>query len=219
MALLTGHMTKLEAVNELLFTIGERPVNSLSSGLAEASQAEDILDRVSRQIQMKGWHCNTLFNYQLTPNASNQFALPDNTLKVDTVNPQYRRSNSTPSPSSYINVSMRRAADDTKWIMWDNDNGAETITDVTSMTVELVQLLEFANLTPALQIYVWTAAAHRYQQGTVGSAALDSFSVEDVQNAMADAVNEDFENSDANIINDNPHVAQIAKRRNRGAGT
>jgi hypothetical protein len=103
MALLTGHMTKLEAVNELLFT-----------------QAEDILDRVSRQIQMKGWHCNTLFNYQLTPNASNQFALPDNTLKVDTVNPQYRRSNSTPSPSSYINVSMRRAADDTKWIMWDN---------------------------------------------------------------------------------------------------
>jgi hypothetical protein len=70
------------------------------------------------------------------------------------------------------------------------------------MTVELVQLLEFANLTPALQIYVWTAAAHRYQQGTVGSAALDSFSVEDVQNAMADAVNEDFENSDANIIND-----------------
>lgn len=218
MALLTGHMTKLEAVNELLFTIGERPVNSLSSGLAEASQAEDILDRVSRQIQMKGWHCNTLFNYQLTPNASNQFALPDNTIKVDSVNPQYRRSNSTPSPSSYINVSMRRSADDTKWIMWDNDNGAETITDVTSMTVELVQLLEFANLTPALQIYVWTAAAHRYQQGTVGSAALDSFSIEDVQNAMADAVNEDLENSDANIINDNPHVAMIAKRRNRGSG-
>ena len=213
MALLTGHMSKLQAVNDMLFTIGERPVNSLASGLAEASQASDILDRVSRQIQMKGWHCNTLFNFQLTPNASNQFALPDNTLKVDTVNPQYRRSNSTPAPSSYVNVSMRRDAADTKWLLWDNDNGSETITDVTTMTLDLVQLLEFANLTPALQIYVWTAAAHRFQQGTVGSAALDGFSTSDVLEAMADAVNEDFENSDANIIHDNAHVAAVAKRR------
>ena len=219
MALLNGHMTKLEGVNEMLFTIGERPVNSLASGLAEASQAEDILDRVSRQIQMKGWHCNTLFNHILSPNASNQFALPVNTLKVDTVNPQYRRSQSTPAPSKYINVSMRRSGDDTKWLLWDNDNGSEIITDVTTMTVELVQFLEFANLTPGLQIYVWIAAAHRFQQGTVGSAALDSFTVEDVRDAMADAVNEDFENSDANLIWDNQHVASIARRRNSGSGT
>jgi hypothetical protein len=219
MALLTGHMTKLEAVNEMLFTIGERPVNSLASGLSEASQAEDILDRESRRIQMKGWHGNTLFNFQITPNAGNQFALPDNVLKVDTVNPQYRRSASTPAPSKYVNVSMRRSADDTKWLLWDNDNGLETMTDVTQLTVEMVLFLEFADLTPALQIYIWTSAARRFQQGTVGSAALDAFTVEDVVDAMADAVNEDLENSDANIISDNQHVASIARRRSASSGT
>ena len=218
MALLTGHMTKLQAVNEMLFTIGERPVNSLASGLAEASQAEDILDRESRRIQMKGWHCNTLFNHILTPNSSDQFALPNNTLKVDTINPQFARSNSTPSPSAYINVSMRRDAADTKWLLWDNDNGSETITDITSMSTELVQLLEFANLTTALQIYIWTSAARRFQQGTVGSQALDAFTVEDVLEAMTDAVNEDLENSDANILRDNNHVASIARRYNPRSG-
>jgi hypothetical protein len=218
MALLTGHMTKLEAVNEMLFTIGERPVNSLASGLSEASQAEDILDRESRRIQMKGWHGNTLFNHQITPNASDQFALPDNVLKVDTVNPSYRRSGNTPAPSSYINVSMRRDAADTKWLLWDNDNGSETITDVTAMTTELVLFLEFANLTPALQIYIWVSAARRFQQGAVGSQALDAFTQEDVVEAMADAVNEDLENSDANILHDNPHVAAIARRRSPSSG-
>ena len=41
--------TKLEAVNTLLSSIGEAPVNSLTSGLVDAELAETILDSTSRK--------------------------------------------------------------------------------------------------------------------------------------------------------------------------
>ena len=76
--------TKLEAVNTLLATIGESPVNSLTSGLVEASLAEQTLDNVSRDMQSTGWAFNTDLTFQLTPNASNEITLPANCLHVDT---------------------------------------------------------------------------------------------------------------------------------------
>ncbi len=218
MATLAGHMTKLEAVNDILASIGEDPVNSLSSGLPEAEDAERFLDRENRRIQLRGWQCNTLWNYSITPNTSDQFVLPDNTLKVDTVNPRSVRRAASPAPSKYINVGMRRSADDTKWLLWDVENNSETITDVTTMTVHLVQLLEFANLTPALQIYVWTSAAHRFQKDVMGSAALHQFTLEEVQAAEEAAINEDMENEDYNILRDNAHVRYVSYRYNPIAG-
>lgn len=218
MATLAGHMTKLEAVNDILASIGEDPVNSLSSGLPEAEDAERFLDRESRRIQMRGWQVNTLKNYVLTPNASNQFVLPDNTLKVDTVNSRSTRPGATVTPSKWINVAMRRSGDDTKWLLWDVDKNSETWTDVTTMTVDLVQFLEFANLNPSLQIYVWTSAAHRFQKESMGSAALYQFTKEEVEQAELMAVNEDMENEDMNLIRDNMHVHYIAYRRNPIAG-
>ncbi len=214
MATLAGHMTKLEAVNDILASIGEDPVNSLSSGLPDAEQAETFLGRESRRIQLRGWHVNTLNDFVIELNAENQFALPDNTLKVDTVNPSGGRKISSPPSSAFINASMRRSADNTKWILWDADNNLETWTHDTWINVDLVQLIEFANLTPALQIYVWTSAAHRFQKSVMGSAALQQFTLEDVQASEVDAVNEDMENEDLNIIRDNAHVHAIAFRNN-----
>ncbi len=219
MASLAGHMTKLEAVNDILASIGEDPVNSLSSGLPDAEQAETFLNRESRRVQIRGWHVNTLNDFVLNVNVDNQFVLPDNTLSVDTTNPRGGRKIASPPPSSFINASMRRSADNTKWLLWDADNNLETWSSDTRLTVNLIQLIEFSNLTPALQIYVWTTAAHRFQKSVMGSAVLQQFTIEDVQAAEVDAVNEDMENEDLNIIRDNAHVHSIAFRNNPLYGT
>lgn len=217
MAPLEGHLTKLQAVNEMLLSIGETPVSSLESGLGDAELAEALLDRASRQIQLKGWHCNTLRDYELTKNGSNQFALPVNTLRVDTVNPRggYRRT-STPAHSKGVNASMRRSADNTKWLMYDNDNNTETWTanDPATLTVDIVQLEEFANLTPALQHYVWAYAAHRFQKSIMGSKVLNEFTAQDLEEALIQAIQEDTMNEDQNIISDNGHVNSVAYRYN-----
>lgn len=216
MATLAGHLTKLQAVNDMLGTIGEEPVNSLSSGLPDAELAESALDRISREVQLEGWHCNTRQDISLAINDDDQFALPDDTLKCDTVNPRGPRKNRTATPNSYVNAVMRRSGDDTKWLMYDLDNDSETWTDAgfDTLTVDLVQLLEFANLTPALQMYIWTKAARRFQQNRMGSQALDAFTAEDVVHARTLAENEEMENEDLNVIRDNAHVYDIVYRYN-----
>ena len=218
MATNAGHLTKLEAVNEMLLSIGESPVQSLSSGLQDAAIAESILDRTSREIQLKGWHCNTLRGYELSKNASNQFALPVDTLSVDTTNPHSGRQTGSPNPSSYINAGMRRSADDTKWLLYDNDNHTETWTSETTLTVDIVKLLDFANLTPALQVYVWTKAAHRFQKSIMGSGVLFEFTMNDVMEAEMQAVQEDSANEDLNILRESPHAYSVAWRNNPGYG-
>jgi len=219
MATLEGHLSKLQAVNDILWSIGELPVQSLSSGLGDAEIAEAILDRVSREIQLRGWQVNTTYATTLSINASNEFALPVNVLRVDTANRRSGRQTSSPKYSSHLNASMRRSQDDTKWLMYDNDNGSATWTTETEMTVDMVKLIDFAHLTPALQVYVWTAAAHRFQKGAMGSKVLREYTTEEIFQAEMQAVQEDSMNEDLNMITDNAHVRSVAYRYNPGFGS
>ena len=84
------------------------------------------------------------------------------------------------------------------------------------MTVDYTELLEFKNLTPALQIFIWTAAAHRFQKGAMGSRVLHEFTTEDVREAEMQAVQEDTKNENLNMISGNPHVQSVVRRNNPG---
>ena len=53
---MTTPTTELEAVNIMLSTIGEAPVNNLDSGLVDAETAETILKNVSRDVQLSLIH-------------------------------------------------------------------------------------------------------------------------------------------------------------------
>lgn len=77
--------TKLEAINIMLSSIGESPVNSLTSGLVDAEMAETILNATSRDVQSQGWHFNTEPSYGIVPLASGELLLPANCLKVDQI--------------------------------------------------------------------------------------------------------------------------------------
>jgi hypothetical protein len=67
MATLTN-TTKLDAVNTILLSIGEAPVNTLGSGLQEAEIAEVVLDNINREVQSIGWTFNTDLRLTLSPN-------------------------------------------------------------------------------------------------------------------------------------------------------
>jgi hypothetical protein len=60
--------TELDAVNLMLSTIGEAPINDLSaSGLGDVAAAKTRLALTSRSIQTAGWHFNTEIDYELSP--------------------------------------------------------------------------------------------------------------------------------------------------------
>lgn len=53
-------LTKLQAVNEVLAAITEQPATSLDTGgTSIQARAEDKLDKIDREVQEMGWHCNT----------------------------------------------------------------------------------------------------------------------------------------------------------------
>src|SRR5689334_6681077 len=76
--------TELEAVNVLLSTLGESPVNSLSGNLTtDASLARTKLAEVSKSVQGRGWNFNTDLDYPLTRDSDGYINLPPNIARVE----------------------------------------------------------------------------------------------------------------------------------------
>lgn len=209
-----AHMTELEAVNQMLRSINEQPVQSLASGQIDAEQAEAILTETSRTIQAEGWHANTRRSVSVTKNSDNQFAVGVNVLKVDTVNPDSPRRTGSPNPSSFYNAGLRRSQDDTKWLLYDVDNDSETWADPDTLTVDIVEFLPFEHLPVALQAYIYRSAGHAFQKSAVGSQVLFEFTREDVERAEARAVQTDMENEDRNMLRDSRASREIVYRYN-----
>lgn len=80
----------LQAVNQMLSMIGSSPVSSLTgSTSADAAVAQDILSEVSREVQSAGWHFNTEYEVELTPDATTSYIeLSPSILRVD-VEPEH----------------------------------------------------------------------------------------------------------------------------------
>lgn len=187
-------MTRLDAVNRMLEALGEDPVNSLSSGLSDAESAERFLARVSKQVQMAGWHANTDRAVTLVPDAqSKNIMLPANTLKVDTVGRDSRR-NLTKRGRRLYDVKARS-------FLFSNP-----------VTVDIVTELPWDDLTYALQNYISALAAQKYQASEMGSVALDQFSSREVKEAWEALLMEEAENEDSNVL-DNPEHAPVTSRR------
>lgn len=76
-------MTKLDAVNHILRVVGLPAVPALDTGGASrAAEAERILDEEELRVQSERWNYNTRTNVTLTPNGSNQIAVPANVIEI-----------------------------------------------------------------------------------------------------------------------------------------
>jgi len=219
-ATLEAHMTELKAVNQMLRSISEQPVSQLGSGQIDSDNAEEVLEEVSRRIQSQGWHANARRGVVLPVNASFQFAVGTNVLKVDTVNPTSPRRTASPKPSAYYDVALRRSIDDTKWILYDVDNDTETwASGPATLTVDIIEFLPFQHLPVYLQAYIYKAAAHEFQKSTVASQILFQFTQEEVEYTMVYAVQCDSEMEDRNMIRNHAGVQEVAYRYNPLYGT
>lgn len=183
-------MTLLEAVNQCLDAIGETPVQSLSSGLADAEQAERIVLEVSKDVQSKGWHVNTDEAVTLTPDINGFITVPLNTLRVDTT-----------GESKHIDVVKR-------------GNRLYNRTDHTfvferPLVVDLVIELDYADLPYDLAYFVAKRAARVYQERTQGSVSQDSLVMRAEQEARAKVEDADAEESDTNILRSSRSVRDI----------
>lgn len=73
---------KLVAVNTILSTLNESPVNTLGTAASALAQhAEDMLDRVNTEVQSQGWEFNIEYDVELLESGG-RIALPANAAWV-----------------------------------------------------------------------------------------------------------------------------------------
>jgi len=193
-------LPKLDAVNFILSSIGESPVNSLSSGNADAEAAERKIDEVLRNVLAKGWDCNTFYDLVLVPNISGEIVLPTTTLKVD---------------SSDVDTILRVTFRAGKLY----DMAANSYVFTKSVTVNLVELQEFDDLPYSLASYVMCRAGRIFQEGSMSSAALDGFTKRREDEAWAAWQDENADTSNDNVLQSSASARFIAQRRNAQWGS
>lgn len=168
-------MSSLEAVNRMLGSIGQAPVNTLDiPGVSDASKALQQLTETARDVQTVGWSWNTDTAYPLVPDAATGgIALPAGTLDID-------------ASDSSANIVVRPNADGVL-ALYDADNQtfdfSATYSDAAPLTVDIIWGFDFDSLPQAARSYIATAAARRFQAQIVNSPVLDRFNAEDEERA------------------------------------
>ena len=93
----TGSKTELQAVNQILASVGQAPVTSIDTETItdqngnqvtvvtnpDVAIAHDTLQEVSREVQGEGWTFNKEFNYPFSPDVNKNILWPNNVLQMD----------------------------------------------------------------------------------------------------------------------------------------
>jgi len=161
----TAAMTKIDAVNLMLASIGQSPLNTITGTIPkEGTKAVLALDNALREVLLQGWSFNTDTEYPLTPNGSNQIDVPAAAAMID---PSYGQ-NYTMRYDSAATAGMRLYNNDTR-----------TFNEFTDeVKVDVIWYFEFEQVPQHCRQYVTNKAARKFQAGMIASQILYAFTKE-----------------------------------------
>ena len=171
MSTITTRTSHLEAINTMLSTIGEAPVNSLTGSLpTDASMAKNILDEVNREVQSSGWKFNTSYKATLTRNTDNKIVVASDVMLIE-FNPLLE------SKSSYDPVIRGN-------FLYNLAKNEETF-DTNFKDATAVYLLPFDEIPEQAKRYITIRSARIFHDRTLGANTLHKFSSEDEARSLS----------------------------------
>lgn len=179
----TTPMSKLEAVNICLSSMGEPPVNTLDGAGIDAQMALELIAEVSRSVQLVGWHWNRE-NFSISPDVNGNINLPENTLKIDST-----------SYDASLDVVQRG-----RKLYNRTDN---TFTFTNPVLVEVILLLDFDDIPEAAKQFITYTAALTLQERILGSDTLDKFLRQRLASAQIEMMRDANKAADPNMLRDN----------------
>jgi hypothetical protein len=186
--------TKLMAVNTILSTVGEAPVNNLTSVTADVRIAESVLDEVSREIQSAGWHFNTEKEVQLPPDSTGQVNLASNIVRVDLEDANI---------DSDFDIVIRGTK------LYNRKSHTYTFTKTLKYTT--VALMEWDYMPEPAKRYIMIRSARIYQDRMLGSEKISAFTRGDEMAALVTLRQFEMDTADYSVF-DNYDVARIVDR-------
>ena len=144
--------TELDAVNQILSSVGQAPVTTLDLQNPEVAIVLNTLREVNKQVQSEGWIFNTERDYKLTPDSiTKEILYPTNALAMDT--------DITSGNATYDPVRRNGKLYDRKnhKFQWDGE-----------IKVNIVWLFDFTDVPAAIQQYITARAAKMCATKMVG---------------------------------------------------
>lgn len=192
----TAPMTKLDAVNQMLASIGQSPVSSLNvSGIKDVAVAVLALNTQLRLVLNDGWSFNTDDEYELVPDGSNNVLVPAGALWVD---PLYRS-------DDFV---MR--SNGGTMMLYDRNDRTFTITK-NPVKVSVIWGFDFEEIPQAARSYISTKAARVFQSQSVGSEVLYKYTADMESEALGVLNKMERRTKDRNMLRKDP---AFHRRRN-----
>lgn len=188
--------TKLDAVNLMLMSIGQTPLNTLdTTGIRDAALAELTLDMQTRQVLSRGWSFNTDIDFEVAPDVSNNVLVPSDALQM------------IPMLNTYNYVVRDNSG---TRMMYDRDENTFTITD--TIEYRIVRAFQFVECPETMRGYLMTRSARIFQTQIVGSQVLREYTKEDELDAFAALKRHERRNKKMNIFRTGTDSNQIIQR-------
>ena len=163
--------SELEAVNTILSTIGEAPLNTLSGSLpVDGTIAKNTLSEVAREVQSQGWHFNTHYKVTLSRDTNNKIPLATNIVRVEIDPKKY-------SKASYDIVQRNNFI----YNLAKNEDTFDTNFD----DATVVYLLPFDEIPEQAKRYITIRSARIFHDRTLGANTIHKFSQEDEAKSLS----------------------------------
>ncbi len=175
--------TELDAVNQILSSVGQAPVTTLNLQNPEVSIPINTLREVSRMVQLEGWSFNVERKVTMKPDSvTKKIGYPSNILSMD--------ANETHRGKYDI---VRREG-----FVYDRYNHTYEFTE--DLKVDVTYYFDFQHLPPAIQAYITARAARMCAVKMIGDAALNQMLMEQEQLTRAYALDDECNQGDYNIF-------------------
>lgn len=159
MSNLTNAMsTELDAVNQILSSVGQAPVTTLDLRNPEVAIVLNTLREVNKQVQSEGWMFNTERDYELTPDAvTKEILFPPNILQIDTNREKHH--------SNYDVIRRNGKVYDRLNHTYEFDN---------PLKCDIVWMFDYTDLPPNIQAYITARAARMCATKMIGDRELNA---------------------------------------------
>jgi hypothetical protein len=186
-----GVSTELDAVNSILMSVGETPVNTLTVQSPEVAIAQKTLRQVCREIQAEGWSYNTENEYPIELDTNNQCIIPNNVLQLDLNIFQHGK-----------DYDVVRRSDNGVMKVYDKKGHTFTFENCSKLYFDIVWMLDFEDLPQVFKDYVTIRASRVASNRMVNSQPSAKLLESDEALARASAIEYENRQADHNIFND-----------------
>jgi hypothetical protein len=195
---------KLDAINTCLSGIGLAPVSDENDPDLDAAQAGEAIDRISREVQQRGWYFNKEYNWNLIPDLNTgQIVAPANALSLVTT-----------GPSRHLQLAMREGK------LYDMLNHTYDLLEIANydvggvlcIQVAFIMLLAFNDIPPVAQTAITYIARRQFAQDLEVDERRWKFQKQDETDAMNLLQREEYRNRKHNYLRDNAAAQTFMKQ-------